>query len=309
MSSFLLLRPAWLLALIPVLALAVFALRRNRRGAWTAVTDPALIPVLLHLGWLRNSAGTRVMLLPFIAAGATALALSGPAVPQAGRTELRALDPLVLMLDLSPSVVSEARSLSDLQAAAAGLITAAAGRPVGMMLYTADAWLASAPTTDSDTLLSLIGVLDRETAPIAGSRPDIALAMARDLFSTADGEGHSLPGGVDLVLVTDGGGSGPRATEEAARLAHDGARVWGLALTPAAAAPAQDAAGLAAIARAGGGESYAFADISGLSAAITRARSAKLAREDVAGAGMRDLGPWLLVLALACLFPLFLRWR
>lgn len=303
-SDFLLLRPAWLLALLPILLLAILVLRRGRDGAWSAVTDPALMPVLLRLGWLKNTTGARIRLLPCLAAAIIAIALSGPAVPLSGRTELRALDPLVLLLDLSPSVVSDPRSLSDLQVAAAGLVEGAAGRPVGMMLYTADAWLASAPTTDTATILSLISVLDRETAPIAGSRPDIALAMARDLFSGSEG-----PVGADLVLVTDGGGTGPRAVEEAARLASDGARVWALMLKPAEGAPVPDPAALAELAQSGGGASYGAADLADLSAAITRARSSKLAREDVAGAGTRDFGPWLLPLALLCLFPFFMRWR
>lgn len=306
MSGFLLLRPLWLAALLPLALAVLWVRRRAGQGEWSALVDPALLPALQRLGLLQGAGRNAHALLPFAAAAVLAMALSGPAVPRPGTTAFRAQDPLVLVLDLSPSIVADDRILADLQAGAAGLLDGAGGRPVGMMLYAADAYLASAPTTDTEALLSLIGVLEKGTVPVAGSRPDIALSMARDLFADAEGPGL---GGADLVLLTDGGGAGPRAEEEAARLAHDGARVWALALPAAPGSPAPDLAGLAALARAGGGEVLPVAEAAALSDRIARARTARLVREDTAGQGVRELGPWLVPLALLALFPLFRRRR
>ncbi len=306
MSGLFFLRPLWLLALLPVAAAALWLRRRRVAGAWSSVIDPALLPALRRLGLMQDGRGDASALLPFAAAALLPLALSGPAVSRSGMAEFRALDPLVLVLDLSPSVVAEDRVLAELQAGAAGLLDAAQGRPAGMMVYAADAYLASAPTTDAESLRGLIGAVKRDTVPVAGSRPDIALSMARDLFAGVETPGLA---GADLVLVTDGGGAGPRAVEEAARLAHDGARVWALVLPAAAGAPAPDAAGLAALAGAGGGAAFPVAEAATLADRIARARTARLVREDAAGQGTRDLGPWFLPLCLVVLFPLFRRRR
>ncbi|MFT4151846.1 MAG: VWA domain-containing protein, partial [Paracoccaceae bacterium] len=229
--SVLLLRPLWLIALLPVLAAAVWVRRRRLAGDWAQVVDPALMPALRRLGLLAEGGRNRTAMLPFLAAAVMSVALAGPAVLRPGAVAWKALDPMVLMLDLSPSVVADVRVLGDLQVAAATLLARSEGRPVGMVVYAADAYLASAPTSDAQSLQGLIAVLGQGTMPVVGSRPDIALSMARDLFGGKDGPGI---GGADLVVISDGGGAGPRATEEAARLAHDGARVWALALPRAA---------------------------------------------------------------------------
>lgn len=301
-----LLRPAWLLALLPVAALAWWVRRRRLAGAWGAVIDPALLPALRRLGLLSDGSRNPAALLPFVAAGWLALALAGPAVQRSGAIEYRALDPLILILDLSPSVVAETGPLGDLQAAAAEILGRAGGRPVGIMAYAADAYLVSAPTSDAASLQGLIAVLDHQTMPVVGSRPDIALSMARSLF---DAEGNAL-GGADLVLISDGGGAGPRATEEAARLGRDGARIWALTLPRGASgAPAPDAAGLSELARAGSGADYPAGEVAALMERIDAARTARLARDPQAGAHFLDLGPWLLPLAMLAMLPLFRRRR
>lgn len=231
LPALILLRPWWLLVLPLTLLAAIWMRRRRLAGAWAGVIEPALMPALRRLGLLSDGRRDPAVVLPFAAAALLALALSGPAMPRQGAVEYRALDPLVLALDLSPSVVADPRALADAQASAATLLQLANGRPVGMMVYAADAYLASAPTSDADNLSGLIAVLARDTMPVAGSRPDIALSMARDLFGGRNGPGI---GGADLVLISDGGGTGPRAVEEAARLATDGARVWALTLPHAA---------------------------------------------------------------------------
>lgn len=309
-DGLILLRPLWLLALLPLLALAGFVWRRRAAGAWADVLDPALLPALRRLGLLSDGRHDLARMLPLVAASVTVLALSGPALRQDAGQSLRVVDPLVLLLDLSPSVVADQKLLGETQAAAARLLAETEGRPAGLLLYAADAYLASAPTTDRESLLSLIAVLDRGTMPVVGSRPDIALSMARDLFARAEAGGTTKAGmgGVDLVLVSDGGGGGPQAEEQAARLSTDGARVWALTLPHSAAgAPAAAPAALAATARAGGGAALPAADTHALATRIEASRTARLARDPRSMGTFRDLGPWLLPLAMAALFPLFRR--
>lgn len=307
MTQMLLLRPFWLLALLPVLALALWVRRRQLAGEWAGVIDARLMPALRRMGLIADGRTDALAMLPFMAGAGLVVALSGPAMLRPGAVSFRALDPLVMVLDLSPSVVADPAVLADLQAAAATMLAEADGRPVGMMVYAADAYLASASTSDAASLQGLIAVLQRDTVPVAGSRPDIALSMARDLFGGNDGPGL---GGADLVLVTDGGGTGLRAVEEAARLKSDGARVWALALPRSApGAPPPDVAKLAELAAAGGGDSLPAAEARDLMTRIAAVRVARLTEEDTGGQTYRDFGPWLLALPLLALFPLFRRRR
>lgn len=307
LAGLVLLRPWWLAALPLVAAAWWWTRRRRAAGEWASVLDPALMPALRRLGLLSDGRQGPGVALPFLAALVLVAALSGPAVLRPGAVEYRALDPLILAMDLSPSVAGDQRVLDQARAAAATLLPLAEGRPVGLMLYAGDAFLASAPTSDAGNLSDLIAVLTRDTMPVAGSRPDIALSMARDLFGGRAGPGL---GGADLVLVTDGGGVRPRAVEEAARLATDGARVWALVLPDAAAgAPPPAPGALADLARAGGGEAVPADDPAGLMARISARRTARLARDDTAGQSFLDLGPFLLPLAMLAVLPLFRRRR
>lgn len=306
MSDLILLRPWWLICLPLLVALAVWTRHRKLAGEWVAIIDPPLLPVLRRMRLLTEGRQTGELWLPYLAAGIVAVALSGPAVQRPGSIEMRALDPIILILDLSPSIVADARVLDHMQAAAAEVLSLAEERPVGMMVYAADAYLASAPTSDAMSLQGLVAVIEQDTIPVAGSRPDIALSSVRDLLGSGD---YGI-GGADLILITDGGGTGPRATEEAARLTSDGARIWTLALTEnAEGAPSPDGSGLAELAKAGGGASLTSQQVPELMALIAVARNARLVRDETGMQVMRDFGPWLLLVACIALFPLFRRRR
>ncbi len=305
MTDLLLLRPLWFLALVPVLALAFWVRHRRFAGDWGTIIDPALLGPLRRLGALTDGRRDPTLLLPFFAAAVIVVALTGPAKLLPGAISYRSLDPIVLLLDLSPSITT-APALKDLQAAAATVMADAQERPVGVMVYGADAYLASAPTSDAASLQSLIAVLDRDTMPVSGSRPDIALSMAADLFAE-DGVGI---GGADLIMISDGGGADPRALEEAARLKAGGARVWTLAVDDTAPeGPAPDPAALTALSDAGGGGTASADDTRGLLARIDATRTARLARSSSATNAVRDFGRWLLLLALPFAALLFRRRR
>ena len=302
--SLLLLHPLWLLALAPVAAGAALAWRQRTAGGWEAVLAPATLGFFSRHGYLGAAESRWPVLLPFAIAALGVLALSGPARLREDGIAFERLDPLVLALDLSPSV-TRGGGLADAQAAAAQVLQSAGGRPVGLMLYGADAYLASAPTSDTASLESLIAVLSPDILPVSGSRPDIALSQASQLFGASGMPGL---GGTDILLVSDGGGAGSRAVEEAATLRARGARVWALSVNAPdlpADAPAPDPEGLAAIARAGGGAIAPARDPQPLLARIAEARTAALSRSPEAPLVIRDFGRWLLLLALPAALLLF----
>lgn len=301
------LRPWWLLALLVVLGAAVYLRRRRLGRDWAGVIDPGLMPVIRRLGLITGRRRDLSLLLPVLAAGVLSLALAGPAVLRPGMVEYRAMDPLLLVLDMSPSVAADDVVLGDLKAATARLLAASEGRPVGLMLYAADAYLASAPTSDADSLQGLIAVLDRDIMPVEGSRPDIALSMVPQMFGGKDGSGLA---GADIVLISDGGGADLLAIEEATRLRNNGAKLWVLALTRnATGAPDPNPEMLDRMARAGGGAALNTDDVARMVSRIAAGRDIRLARDPVAHEAWLDLGPWLLPFVLLVLLPLFRRLR
>ncbi|MDH2328903.1 VWA domain-containing protein [Cereibacter sp. SYSU M97828] len=293
-----LLRPWWLAVLLPIVLLGWVALRRVRAGGWDGIVAPAVMARMRALGMVSGGAARWPTVLPFLSAAIAALALSGPARLTPAVALIRQ-DPLILLIDMSPSVAGGAR-LADAQAAAAQVLALAA-RPVGAALYAAQAYVASAPTSDAASLQGLIAVLGPDTMPLAGSRPDIAIGSLDELFGTLDG--------ADILLISDGDGAGPRAEEQAARLADAGARLWALSLDGPGpeGAPAADPTALEAITRAGGGATLPAREAGAMMERIESARTARLATGDEARRIFHDLGPFLIPFAMAALLPLFRR--
>lgn len=283
-----LLRPWWLMALLPLAVLAVLAWRRGpEAGGWQAVLSPAMLAGLARLGQLVPAPRGRGM-APLAGAAALALALAGPALPRADAPVLAAEDAVVIAMDLSASVLRA--GLEDAKAAAAQLMAALPGRPVGLVLYAGEAYVAATPTADPRVLESLIAVLDDQTMPDKASRPADALTR-----------GAALLGGLkraDLVLISDGGGVDLAAEAEARRLSDAGVRIRALLV---AGDPPGDAAALARIAPQG---VYPAREAGRLAAALGRS---SVERDPALRAlRHRDLGPWLAALAL---IPLLMRFR
>jgi len=287
-----LLRPWWLLAL-PPLALAALAIwkRGPDAGGWQQVLSPQMLAGLGALGWLDPGGRLRRMGL-LAGCAALVLGLAGPALPRDDAPVFAQSDAVLLALDMSASVTggAQAQGLADAQAAAAQVIAQLAGRPVGLLLYAREAYLAAAPTTDPQVLESLIAVLEADTLPDRGSNPAAALALAHEMLA-------GLPR-ADLVLVSDGGGMDAAARTEAMRLRQAGARIWALTV---AGQPASDPAALRALADAGSAPATAPGPVIG-----GLRRSGLGSDPAMAALQYRDLGPWLAMLAL---IPLLARFR
>ncbi|MBN8917343.1 MAG: AMP-binding protein, partial [Rhizobiales bacterium] len=161
MSGFVLLRPWWLAALPLLAALAFWPWRRGpMAGGWGQVMTPAMLAAMRALGHLRrDDAGASLM--PVVAAALVGLGLAGPAIPRADAPQFAGSGAVLVAIGLSPGVAGAA--LADAQAAAASVMAAAAGRPVGLILYSDEAYDVAAPTGDPAVLESLIAVLGPDT--------------------------------------------------------------------------------------------------------------------------------------------------
>ncbi|MCJ2011141.1 VWA domain-containing protein [Methylobacterium sp. J-076] len=299
-----LLRPWWLAALPVVVGLALYAVRRAAPlGDWGREVDPALMAYLSRTGAVLG--GRRgANLVAGLCAGGIVLALAGPAVERRDTGTFRNLDEAVLVLDLSRSV-AEGGNLQGVREAAAAVAEAAGTRPVALVVYAGDAYLAASPTTDRDSLGTTLFALDADTVPDRGSHPERGLALAGRTLAEA---------GViaaDVVLISDGDGIGEAALREAAGIRARGWHVETLFVPAAKAlppgAPKADPGPLRRLAEAGGGVS---ADIAA-PAAVLDAVSAPTAQHLAAGGygvvAFADLGRWLLALAALPALLLFRR--
>ena len=75
-----LLRPIWLVALLPLAFIGWALLRqRSRLGSWEQVANPELLRAMHALGRIDRGTGLRRDLLALVISGIAVLALTGPA--------------------------------------------------------------------------------------------------------------------------------------------------------------------------------------------------------------------------------------
>ncbi|MGE7414294.1 vWA domain-containing protein [Methylobacterium tarhaniae] len=303
-EAFTLLRPWWLLAL-PLLGLLAWraAHRSAPLGDWAKAVDPHLMAALAARGAVRP--GRRVgQGLLVLAAALVAIGLAGPARERREMAGFRNLDATIIALDLSRSVAEGGR-LGEARALAQGLAEAAGTKAVAVIAYAGDAYLVATPTTDRDSLSTILFALDGATVPDRGSHPARALALARRTLA----EGAVVTG--DVVLVSDGGGLDDATSREAAMLRDEGHRLHtvlvpgGPALPPDA--PRPDGTGLARLASLAGGSAGSLDAPAPVLAAVSETVARHLTEGGYTVLAWQDLGRWLAGLALLPVLLLFRR--
>jgi len=288
-----LLRPLWLLALLPLAAFAGWVwLRRGGAGDWHKAADPALMQAMMALGRIdpRNNRAPLIATLGIIAV--TMLALSGPAIERRDTLSYRNLDGVLFLMDASPSVTQDPSWTQFLTMGRFGL-AALRTRPGGLIVYSGDAYVATDMTADHLQLGQSMSLIDAQTVPDKGSRPERALELAAKILQQAD----VLAG--DVVLFTDGAGLGPASLRHAASIAQLGARVSIVSLHD----PAPEFYTHAA---AGGGAVFTTDQSETFGLFMQEDARTRLKAQDYPLLFWMDVGRYLLVLAL---FPLLLLFR
>ncbi|HKI64579.1 MAG TPA: VWA domain-containing protein [Burkholderiales bacterium] len=211
------LRPGWLLALAPALAL-LWAWWRARSGAapWRRLVDPELLAVLAQRApatSARSALGIAAALLVL-----ACVALAGPSWRVRPAPQVRDLSARVVVLDLSPSMdaIDAAPSrIARARAAVADILRDSGHAQLGLVVFGADAFMVAPLVNDPAALVHLLKGLDTATVPRAGSRPDLGLDMARALL-----ERGGIAAG-DVILVGDSAGDA-RTLQAARALASEG---------------------------------------------------------------------------------------
>jgi Ca-activated chloride channel homolog len=315
------LRPGGLLAL-PIAALLAWAWWRARAGlgAWRRVVDPALLGELADRA---PSAHNRLALgLGFAVLALVCAALAGPSWREQPVALQRDAGARIVVLDLSPSMnavdVAPSR-LARAREAAGELLARAAGAKLGVVVFGADAFSVAPLTADPAVLAHLLEGASPRILPRAGSRPDLALELARAMLAEA-----GLEQG-EVILVGDSAGDA-RALEAARALERAGFPVSVLAVGTAHGGPVRVAAGafarteagevliarpelegLERLARAGGGRFRLLADETPRFARVAQGWRLAAAASDAPAAGRQDDGALLALLALPLAALLFRR--
>ena len=225
MTEFVLVRPWWLMAIPPGLALVWWLRRRwSRSGSWEPVVEPALLShLLVGAGTPRREWPWTVMAVAVVVAG---LALAGPAFERLDQPVFRTLAARVIALDVSRSMDTRDLAPSRMVRArhkVSDLLRRSRDGRTGLVVFAGDAFLVAPLTRDADTLVHLLSAIDTSVVPVQGSRPDLGLAVARELLE----KGKATTG--EVILVTDGV-KGPRTRDTAETLAGRGIRVSVLAV-------------------------------------------------------------------------------
>lgn len=197
------LRPFWLL-LLPLLAWLLWRLwhRRRRIGRWELLLPPAFQTVLLRRGRGRGSR------LPWLALGLAwllaLLALLGPSWQRVEQSNGMRADPLVVLLQLTPSMLAPDASPTRLDQAKHKLLDLLEARqeaPTAVVVYAGSAHTLVPLSNDLATTRNLLDAVQPSIMPTGGRRADIAVKKAVALLEQgAQGHGQLLLIGSELDI-------------------------------------------------------------------------------------------------------------
>lgn len=177
-------RPFWLL-LLPLLAWLLWKLwhRRRRTGRWELLLPPVFQAALLR------RVGRRGSRLPWIALGLAwliaLLALLGPSWQRIEQPTGKRADPLVVLLQMTPSMLAGDVAPNRLEQAKHKLLDLLAARQeaqTAVVVYAGSAHVLVPLSDDQGTTRNLLDALQPSIMPTAGQRADLALDKALALL-------------------------------------------------------------------------------------------------------------------------------
>lgn len=203
MSDFHLLRPLWLLLLlaVPLFFLLQHRLRLGDTG-WDRYIPPALLkPLIRHRGQEQTSRNVLSPRLPLsLGIVALAIALAGPSWREAPTPLKQPADSLVIVLDVSLSMLATdvepdrltlaKRKIRDILSERQGALTA-------LLVYSGDAHVVTPLTEDRRTIEAMLGVLEPTIMPAQGNRADLGIQQAINLLQ------QGAPGQGRILLIAD----------------------------------------------------------------------------------------------------------
>lgn len=309
----------WLFLLLPPV-LWFWQKRRGNQGDWQQVIDAHL---LSHLQITHRQ--RRGLSNPFYLGAILALLILAAAGPSTQKIELpvfQKADALVIVLDLSASMLANDVQPSRVKRARQKILDLLALRSEGvtaLVAFAGDAHVVTPLTDDVDTIANLLPALDPTMMPVPGAKPLAALELATQLLQSA-----KLNNGHVLILTDELPNLGIENAQALLSAANASLSILGIG-TPAGAPipltnggflrdknndiviPTFDAGELASIARALGGQFRSVtldnSDLLDVMASnpVTDTTLAVERQSDT----WYDQGHWLAAIAALLLLPLF----
>lgn len=199
-DGFHLLRPdlLWMLGICPVIALALWY-RRAHQGDWSRVIDAELLPYLLP-DQTREVRRVGVWIPTFLL-GVVILAAAGPSLQRVELPVIKRADALVIVLDMSASMLAADIQPSRIQRARQKVLDLLETRKegvTGLVVFAGDAHVVTPLTDDTRTIANLMPALSPTMMPLPGANASSAIEMATELLITAGAQGGQI------LLMTDG---------------------------------------------------------------------------------------------------------
>jgi Ca-activated chloride channel family protein len=187
MADIHLLRPLWLLALLPW-AFIISQLFANQchKSNWSKLVDPHLLTHLLN--GEKTSSSRLIPSLIALFGVSLIIILSGPSVKELKTPAFQREDPLVLAVDLSNKMLAQDLKPSRMARAQFKLNDLLGSRHEGqtaLVAFSGDAFVASPLSSDANTLKTMIDELGPEIVPIPGQNIKRALLQSADLIKQA----------------------------------------------------------------------------------------------------------------------------
>lgn len=315
MTAWHLLRPEWLLALLP-LAVLVWRMAKPmlEHSNWSRVCDPHLLPHILHQP--RHGAAQWAPWWVALAGMLLIFAMAGPVWQQYPQPVFHTRSALVLLLDLSSSMDATDLKPSRLVRAKHKIIDLLRKNWEGQtafLVFAGNAFVVTPLTHDTATITAQLSSLDTALMPVQGSRPDRAIEKAIELLAQG-GVAHG-----DILLMTD---EWAGDEQMASRVAKEGHRLTILGVGTPEGAPVplvdggflEDVNGtlimakldlnqLQKLARLGGGGYQSIqADDQDIEALLQRTKqsdwTAGVKKMEVMADIWREEGPWLVLVVL-----------
>jgi len=199
LAEFHFIRPYWLFALIPAIAMMIFLLKNKlNQGNWSTVCDAELLPFILQEKAVTQSRWT--LSIGAVASILAIFAIAGPTWERLPSPVFRNDAALVIALDLSKSMDSTDIKPSRLSRARFKITDILKQRKDGqtaLLVYAGDAFTVTPLTEDNETIISQLSALKTEIMPSPGSNTALALEMAVGLLKQS-----GLQSG-EILLVTD----------------------------------------------------------------------------------------------------------
>ncbi|MCL7944984.1 VWA domain-containing protein [Marinobacter sp. ATCH36] len=201
MAEFHFLRPLWLLLLLAALLLPLL-LRRFQQSdsGWGRIIPAKLLRPLISQSGAAGSP-RKSLIWPAVAAVVVlAFALSGPSWRQAPTPLQQQNDSLVIVLDLSLSMLAtdvEPDRLTVAKRKIRDILKAREGALTALVVYAADAHVVTPLTDDRNTIEGMLDVLEPVIMPAAGNRADLGIERGLDLLE------QGAPGNGRLLLIAD----------------------------------------------------------------------------------------------------------